>query len=136
MEELRPKLSSIPGLRVFPQLVPSIRLGGRLTKSLYQYTLFGPDLDELYAAAPKVEAKMRQIPGLADVTSDLQITNPPVMLTIDHDKASSLGVTAAQVQTALSNAYSSRQVSTIYTPTNQYQVIVEVLPEYQRDRKS
>jgi hydrophobic/amphiphilic exporter-1 (mainly G- bacteria), HAE1 family len=132
IEEMRPKLSSIPGLRVFPQMVPSIRLGGRLTKSLYQYTLSGPDLDELYAIAPKVEAKMRQIPGLTDVTSDLQITNPQVMVTIDRDKASALGVTAAQVQTALSNAYSSRQVSTIYTPTNQYQVIVEVLPEYQR----
>src|SRR5689334_21574239 len=75
---------------------------------------------------------MRQIPGLVDVTSDLQITNPQVMVTIDRDKASALGVTPSQVQTALSNAYSSRQVSTIYTPTNQYQVIVEVLPKYQR----
>ncbi len=129
--ELRPKLAGIPGLRCFPQIVPSIRIGGSLTKSLYQFTLFGPDLEELYAVAPKVEAKMRQIPGLVDVTSDLQITNPQVLVTIDRDKASALGVTAVQIQTALSNAYGSRQVSTIYTATNQYQVIVEVLPKYQ-----
>jgi HAE1 family hydrophobic/amphiphilic exporter-1 len=130
--EMRPKLAQIPGLRAFPQIVPSIRIGGNLTKSLYQYTLAGPDLEELYATAPKVEAKMRQIPGLADVTSDLQITNPQVLVTIDRDKASALGVTAAQVQIALSNAYSSKQISTIYTPTNQYQVVMEVLPQYQQ----
>ncbi len=130
--QLRPKLAQVPGLRVFPQILPTIRIGGSLTKSLYQYTLFGPNLEELYSVAPKVEEKMRQIPGLADVTSDLQITNPQVLVTIDRDKASSLGVTAAQVQTALSNAYSSKQVSTMYTATNQYQVIVEVLPRYQQ----
>src|SRR4029434_6244409 len=99
--------------------------------SLYQFTLFGPDLAELYAVAPKVEAQMRQIPGLTDVTSDLQITNPQVMVSIERDKASAVGVTAAQVETALSNAYGSRQVSTIYTQTNQYQVIVELLPQFQ-----
>jgi multidrug efflux pump subunit AcrB len=129
--ELRPKLASIPGLRCFPQIVPSIRIGGNLTKSLYQYTLFGPDLVELYAVAPKVEAKMRQIPGLVDVTSDLQVTNPQVLVTIDRDKASALGVSANQIQSALANSYGSQQVSTIYTATNQYQVIVEVLPKYQ-----
>jgi len=129
---LRPKLSSIPGLRVFPQVLPVIRIGGTLTKSQYQYTLFGPDLVELYATAPKVEAKMRGIPGLQDVTSDLQITNPQVLVTIQRDKAAALQVTAAQIEMALANAYSSRQVSTIYAPTNQYQVIVELLPEFQR----
>ena len=129
--ELRPKLAAIPGLKIFPQIVPTIRIGGNLTKSLYQYTLFGPDLEELYAVAPKVEARMRQIPGLIDVTSDLQITNPQVLVTIDRDKASALGVSAAQIETALSNSYGSQQVSTIYTATNQYQVIVEVLPKYQ-----
>jgi len=131
--ELRPQLAQVPGLRVFPQVLPSIRIGGSLTKSLYQFVLAGPDLQELYTVAPKVEAKMRQIPGLSDVTSDLQITNPQVLVTIERDKASAYGVTAAQVQTALSNAYSSKQVSTIYTPTNQYQVIVEVLPQMQRE---
>jgi HAE1 family hydrophobic/amphiphilic exporter-1 len=130
--QLRPKLSGIPGLRVFPQVLPAIRLGGTLTKSQYQFTLSGTDLTELYATAPKVEAKMRTIPGLMDVTSDLQITSPQVLVTINRDKASALHVTAAQIETALSNAYSSRQVSTIYTPTNQYQVIVELLPEFQQ----
>jgi len=130
--ELRPQLSTVPGLRVFPQVLPLIRLGGTLTKSQYQYTLFGPDLAELYAAAPKAEARMREVPGLQDVTSDLQITSPQVLVTIDRDKAAALQVSAAQIESALSNAYSSRQVSTIYTPTNQYQVVVELLPEYQR----
>ena len=130
--ELRPQLAQVAGLRVFPQVLPGIRIGGSLTKGLYQYTLSGPDLEALYSVAPRVEAKMRQIPGLTDVNSDLQLTNPQVLVTIDRDKASALGVTASQVQTALSNAYSSKQVSTIYTPTNQYQVIVEVLPQYQR----
>ena len=130
--ELRPQLGKVPGLRVFPQVVPMIRLGGTLTKSLYQYTLSGPDLAALYEAAPKAEAKMRALPGLMDVTSDLQITSPQVLVTIDRDKAAALQVTAAQIETALSNAYSARQISTIYTPTNQYQVIVELLPEYQQ----
>jgi len=130
--ELRPELSKVPGLRVFPQVVPLIRLGGTLTKSLYQFTLSGPDLTALYEAAPLAEAKMRGVPGLMDVTSDLQITSPQVQVTIDRDKAASLQVTAAQIEMALANAYSSRQVSTIYTPTNQYQVVVELMPEHQR----
>jgi HAE1 family hydrophobic/amphiphilic exporter-1 len=130
--ELRPELSKVPGLRVFPQVVPLIRLGGTLTKSLYQFTLSGPDLAALYEAAPLAEAKMRGVPGLMDVTSDLQITSPQVQVTIDRDKAASLHVTAAQIEMALANAYSSRQVSTIYTPTNQYQVVVELMPEHQR----
>jgi multidrug efflux pump subunit AcrB len=130
--ELRRDLAVVPGLRVFPQVLPSIRIGGTLTKSLYQFTLFSPSLEELYTAAPKAEALMRGMEGLLDVTSDLQITNPQVLVTIDRDKASALGVTAAQIETALGNAYSAKQVSTIYTPTNQYQVIVEVLPQYQQ----
>jgi HAE1 family hydrophobic/amphiphilic exporter-1 len=130
--DLRKDLAVVPGLRVFPQVLPTIRIGGNLTKSLYQFTLFSPNLEELYAAAPKAEEIMRGISGLMDVTSDLQITNPQVLVAIDRDKASALGVTAAQIETALGNAYSSRQVSTIYTPTNQYQVIVEALPQHQQ----
>ncbi len=129
--ELRPQLASVAGLKMFPQMVPAIRIGGTLTKSLYQFTLSGPDLQELYAVAPKVEAKMREIPGLIDVTNDLQITNPQVMVEIARDKAGALGVTANQVETALSNAYGSQQISTIYTATNQYRVILEVLPRFQ-----
>ncbi len=129
--ELRPKLAGVVGLKMFPQVVPPIRIGGTLTKSLYQFTLSGPDLQELYAVAPKVEAKMREIPGVIDVTNDLQITNPQVMVEIARDKASALGITANQVETALANAYGSQQISTIYTATNQYRVILEVLPRFQ-----
>ncbi len=131
--ELRRDLNRVPGLRCFPQVLPTIRIGGKLTKSLYQYTLFGPDLPELYDTAAKVEAAMRRIPELQDVTSDLEITNPQVLVTIERDKASALGISAAKIENALANAYSARQVSTIFTPTNQYQVILEVLPEFQRE---
>ena len=129
--ELRPKLAGVPGLRAFPQVVPTIRIGGNLTKSLYQFTLSGPDLQELYATAPQVEATMRQLPGLIDVTSDLQITNPQVMVTIERDQAGALGVSAHQIETALAHAYGAQQISTIYTATNQYRVILEVLPRFQ-----
>ena len=129
--ELRPKLSGVPGLKVFPQVVPSIRIGGNLTKSLYQFTLYGPDLAELYAIAPQVEDLMRKVPGLIDVTSDLQITNPQVMVEIARDQAGALGVSANQIETALAHAYGAQQISTIYTATNQYRVILEVLPRFQ-----
>jgi HAE1 family hydrophobic/amphiphilic exporter-1 len=133
IQELRPKLSVVPGIRVFLQNLPAIRIGGRLTKSAYQFTLSGSDLNELYRLAPIMEARMRTLPGFQDVTSDLQIKNPQVRVEIDRDKASSLGVSAQRVEDALYYAYGTRQVSTIYTPTNQYQVILELDPRYQRD---
>jgi HAE1 family hydrophobic/amphiphilic exporter-1 len=133
IQELRPKLAVVPGLRVFLQNLPVIRIGGRLTKSAYQYTLSGSDLSELYRYAPVMEERLRTLPGFQDVTSDLQIKNPQVTVAIDRDKASSLGVTAQQVENALYYAYGTRQVSTIYTSTNQYQVILELDPRYQRD---
>jgi HAE1 family hydrophobic/amphiphilic exporter-1 len=103
------------------------------TKSLYQFTLFGPNLDELYAAASLMEEKMRGIPGMVDVTTDLQISNPQVLVDINRDKASTLGVTAAQIERALGSAYSSRQISTIYTPNNQYSVIIEANDDFKRE---
>jgi hydrophobic/amphiphilic exporter-1 (mainly G- bacteria), HAE1 family len=133
MEELRPKLSVIPGMRAFLQIPPTIRIGGRLTKSQYQYTLQGSDIAELYRDAPLLEAKMRALPGLRDVTSDLQITNPQVQVDIDRDKAAQLGVSMHAIEDALYYAYGSRQVSTIFSPNNQYQVILELEPQYQRD---
>ena len=129
---LRGKLAGVPGIRVFLQNPPPIQLGGRLTRSQYQLTLGGPSTDDLYAAAPKLEARMRQLPGLLDVTSDLQLSNPQVQVEIDRDRAASLGVTVSQIENALYSSYGSRQVSTIYAPNNQYQVILELLPEYQR----
>ncbi len=133
IEELRPKLAEVPGIRVFLQNLPPIQIGGMFTKSLYQYTLQGSDTDELYHFAPLIESKIRALPGLQDVTSDLQIANPQVFVEIDRDRASALGVTADQIQNALYSAYGSRQVSTIYTATNEYWVILELEPRYQRD---
>jgi HAE1 family hydrophobic/amphiphilic exporter-1 len=133
VQNLRKKLSVIPGLKVFPQQLPPIRLGGSLTKALYQFTLFGTDLKELYAAAQAMEAKMRALPDLQDVNSDLQISNPQLRVEIKRDRASALGITPQQIEDALYSAYGSRQISTIYTPTNQYFVIMEMAPEYQRN---
>jgi len=133
IQELRPKLAKVSGIQIFLQNLPPIRIGGQLTKSQYQFTLQSPDTKELYQHASELEAKMHQIPGLQDVTSDLQIKNPQVNVEIDRYKASALGVSAEQVEDALYDAYGSRQISTILTPINQYQVIVELLPQYQMD---
>jgi HAE1 family hydrophobic/amphiphilic exporter-1 len=132
IQELRPKLASVPGIRAYPQNPPPIRIGGQLTKSLYQLTLQSPDTDELYRRAPELEAKLRGIPGLQDVASDLQITNPQVNVDIDRDRAVALGVTAQQVEDALYTAFGNRWISTIYAPNNEYRVIMELEPEYQR----
>jgi HAE1 family hydrophobic/amphiphilic exporter-1 len=133
IQELRPKLLQVPGIQTYPQNPPPIRIGGTLTKSLYQITLQSPDTDELYANAPKLEAKLRELPMLQDVTSDLQIKNPQVNVEIDRDKASALGISATQLETALQTAYSDLQISTIYAPNNQYRVIMGLEPQYQQD---
>jgi hydrophobic/amphiphilic exporter-1 (mainly G- bacteria), HAE1 family len=133
VQELRPKLQNIPGIRAFVQNVPAIRIGGQLTKSVYQYTLQGASTSELYQWAPRVEAKLKALPGLIDVTSDLQITQPQVSVEIDRNKASTLGVSAQAIENTLYDAYGSRQVSTIYAPTNQYWVVMELEPRYQTD---
>jgi HAE1 family hydrophobic/amphiphilic exporter-1 len=133
IKQLRGQLASVTGIRVFPQNLPPIRIGGTLTKSLYQFTLQSPDTQELYRAAGLMEAKMRELPILQDVTSDLLIKNPQVDVIIDRDKSATLGITAHQVEDALYSAYSSRQISTIYAPNNEYKVILELEPKYQRD---
>ncbi len=133
IQELRPKVSQVPGIMMFMQNLPAIRIGGTLTKSQYQFTLQSPDTGELYRAAMELESKMRALQQLQDVTSDLQISNPQINIDIDRDKASALGITANQVEDALYYAYGSRQVSTIYAPNNQYQVILELEPKYQTD---
>ena len=133
IQRLRQKMSQVPGIRAFLQNPPAISLGGRLSKSQYQYTLQGPDVGELYRIAPQLAAGMEALPGFQDVTTDLQIKNPQVNIDIDRDKAASLGISAAQVEDALYSAYGTRQVSTIYADTNQFQVILELKPEYQLD---
>ncbi len=133
IQVLKKKTEHVVGLKIFMQVPPAIAIGGMLTKSQYQYTLQGPDTDELYKAATALEEKLKALPDLQDVTSDLQMKNPQLNVVIDRDQASALGVSAEQIETALSLAYSTLQVSTILAPTNQYQVIMELLPEYQRD---
>ncbi len=133
IDELRPKLNAIPGFSPFSRILPPIRIGGRMTQGQYQYTLQGSDTDELYAASETLLSKMREMPGFLDVSSDLQMKNPQVTVNIDRDRAASLGLTVSQVEDALFSAYSSRQVSTIYAPNNEYSVIMELEPQYQRD---
>jgi HAE1 family hydrophobic/amphiphilic exporter-1 len=133
IQELRPKLAKVPGIQVFLQNPPPIRIGGLMTKSQYQFALRSPEFKELYEHAPILEAKMRELPGLQDVTSDVQIKNPQVNVEIDRDKSSALRVTANQIEDALYSAYGARQISTIYTSINQYPVIMELEPQYQLD---
>jgi len=133
VEELRSKVSHEPGLRVIIQNPPSINIGGRVSRSLYQVTLQGTSTSELYDGEQLLESKMRQMPILQDVNSDLQINTPQVNVDIDRKQASALGVSVSQIQTALGDAFGVRQISTIYTSTNEYQVILEVKPEYQFD---
>ena len=133
IEELRQKLSQMPGIRVFMQNPPPIRIGGRISKSQYQYTLQSTNTEELYRYAPLLAEKMRTLPGFLDVTTDLQLKNPQVNVEIDRDKASMVGVTAEQIEDALYSAYGSRPISTIYAATNDYEVIMELEPQYQMD---
>jgi HAE1 family hydrophobic/amphiphilic exporter-1 len=133
LQGLRPKLAGIPGIRSFMQILPPIRIGGQLTKSQYQLTLQGQDTDELYRLAPILEAKLKELKEIQDVTSDLQIANPQINIAIDRDKARSLGITAHQIEDALFSSYGSRQISSIFTPTNTYKVILELEPRFQED---
>jgi HAE1 family hydrophobic/amphiphilic exporter-1 len=133
IQELRPKVAQVPGINVFLQIPPTIRIGGNLTKSQYQYALQTPDLAELYSSAPKLEAALRNLPQLQDVTSDLQVKNPQLTIQVDRDKAYALGVTPGQVTDALYSAYGTRQISTIYTPNNEYYVIVELERQFQNN---
>jgi len=133
VQDLRRKLTGIPGINVYPQVLPTIRIGGQLTKGQYQYTLQDTDLQVLYHWAPLLFDRLKGLPGFLDVNTDLQITSPQVLVEINREKASALGVTALQIEAALNNAYGAPQVSTIYTPTNQYWVMMELLPQYQRD---
>jgi HAE1 family hydrophobic/amphiphilic exporter-1 len=133
IQELRPKLATVPGIRVFLQNPPPIRIGGYSSKSQYQFALQSPDTNDLYRYASVLESRVRQLPGLQDVSSDLQIKNPQVNIEINRDKASALGVSAQQVENALSTAYAGEQISTILAPNNEYQVLMELEPQYQMD---
>ncbi len=133
IQELRRQVNVVPGLRVFISNPPVINIGGRSSKSEYQFTLQSSDIEGLYQGSAALEQRLQQVPGLRDVTSDLQIKNPQVQVAIDRDRAAALGIDVNQIESALYNAYGARQVSTIYTPNDQYWVVMELLPQYQRD---
>jgi len=130
IRQLRPKLANLVGIKAFLQNIPTIRIG-LLTKSPYQYVLRGPNIDELYHWVPVIENRLKSIPSLVDVSSDLQIRQPQVLVELDRARASALGVSAQQIETALGAAYGSQQISTIYTATDQFWVILEVEPRFQ-----
>lgn len=132
MADLRPKLEAVPGVRVFMTNPPPINLGG-FSRASYQFTLQDTDTAALYQTAPIFEQEMRKIPSIEDVNSDLRLNNPQIQISLDRNKIAALGLTVNQVETALFNAYGTRQVSQIYAASNQYPVILQVDPEFQQD---
>jgi hydrophobic/amphiphilic exporter-1 (mainly G- bacteria), HAE1 family len=136
IRSLTPRLNSVPGIRVFLQNPPPVRIGSRAAKSQYQFTLQGADIGSLYENASRLETRLKREPSLDNVTSDLQIKNPEVRVDIDRERAAALDVTPEQIQQALYYAYGSQQVSTIFTPNNQYSVIMELAPRFQTDLAS
>ncbi len=134
IQELRPKFAQIPGMSVYMQNPPLIRVGGMLTKALYQYSLQDTDTKELFHWAPLLMNKIGENKGtFQDVTSDLLVANPQINVEIDRDKAAALGVTPQQIENALYDAYGERQSSTIYGDVAEYWVVFEVEPPFQLD---
>ncbi|HET9902496.1 MAG TPA: efflux RND transporter permease subunit [Xanthobacteraceae bacterium] len=133
LARLRKNANVVVGMRVYFQPIQNINLGGRLNKSQYQYTLQSNDTEALYRIAPELRDKIAEVPGLLDVTTDLYIKNPQIMVEVDREKAAVYGVTIDQVRQELFNAFGTRQVATIYTPANDYPVILESMPEYRSD---
>jgi HAE1 family hydrophobic/amphiphilic exporter-1 len=133
IRELMPRFAQVPGVQVFIQNPPAIRIGGRSSRAVYQFTLQSPDIDALYENAALLEARLADVPILRSVTSDLQIKNPQLEVEIDRERAAALGVSVDALETALYNAFGNRQVSTILTANNQYYVIMEMQSRYQRD---
>ena len=133
IRSLQPALSQIPGVRVFLSNPPAIRIGGRSSQSTYQFTLQSADLQELYEQSRVLEARMQELPVIREVSSDLELRNPQLRIDVDRDRAAALGLNISQVQNALYNAFGSRQISSILGVSNDYPVILELLPEFQRD---
>ncbi len=136
LADLRPQLAVIPGIKSFLMNPPVINLGGRSTKSQYQYTLVGSNINELYTAGQNAEKAMRLFPELEDVTSDLQITNPQLNLSLNRDKAALLGIQAEQIQSSLYNAFGPHNISTIYGTDDQYSVLLELKDTFRYDQNA
>jgi HAE1 family hydrophobic/amphiphilic exporter-1 len=130
---LRQKATQIPGMQAFFQSIQNLNIGGRISKSQYQYVLQSGDTESLYRLAPEMREKIAKVPGLVDVTTDLYIKNPQMTVDIDREKAAVYGITVDQVRNQLYNAYGARQVGTIYMPTNDYQIILEAQPQFRVD---
>ena len=128
---LRREANIFPGIQIFFQPIQNINLGGKLAKSQYQYTLQSNDTEALYRVAPELRDKIAKLPGLLDVTTDLYIKNPQITVVVDREKSMVYGVSIDQVRQQLYDAFGSRQVATIYTPANDYEVILETKPEFQ-----
>ncbi|MGB5905083.1 MAG: efflux RND transporter permease subunit [Xanthobacteraceae bacterium] len=133
IDRMRPKLTAIPGIRLFMFPAQDIRTGGRQSDSNYQYTLTSPDLDLLQTWAPLVAKRMETVDGITDVSADRDPGGLQLNLSINRKAAASLGVQVQDIDNALNNALSQRQISTIYTQRNQYKVVLETVPEYQAD---
>ncbi len=133
IKKLRPELARYPGMKAYLQNPPTIQIGGKVTKSVYQFSMQSPDKEELYDSANRLAAAMTAIPGLEDVTTDVAVNTPQVNLTIDRDKSAAMGVNASQIENTLYDAYGQRWVSTIYGSANEYKVLLELLPRYQAD---
>ncbi len=133
IQDLTPKLRKVPGIQAFLRSPPAIPIGGQQTNSTNQFTLQSLNPDDLRKVVPRLLKKVKTIPGLRGVDSDLQLSTPQVEVKVDPDKAARLNITAAIVQKTLSDAYGSGQVSTIYTPNNQFTIVMELKPEYQRE---
>ena len=133
ISRLRQKAREIPGMQAFFQSIQNLSIGGRISKSQYQYVLQSGDTESLYRLAPEMRDKIEKLPGLLDVTTDLYIKNPQMTVDIDREKAAVYGITVDQVRNQLYNAYGARQVGTIYMPSNDYQIILEVQPRFRVD---
>ena len=133
IEELAPKLATVPGIKVYLQNPPAIRVGGHISKASYEYTLQDLDLATLYSGATRLQKALSRAPGFRDVTSDLDLTTPTLSVAIDRDRAAQLGITPDQIQSALASAFGGAQISTIYTSSDQYEVILELQKKYQQD---
>ena len=133
---LRGQFANVPGIRTYASLPPPIRIGGASTKSLYQFTMQSPELDVLYRDATALYQKMLGLRSVQNVATDLLLSNPEVRVNILRDKASALGVTAAQIERALSLSYGTREVSTILAPTNDFQVILELEPKFREQPRT
>ena len=133
IQRLRPKVAAVEGAKFFMQSGQDISIGGRLSRTLYQYTLTDTDRDELNHWAPIIEAAMQKMPELQDVASDQQIAAPHISIEIDRDAASRLGISPSLIDETLYDAFGQRQVATMYASTNQYKVILEVKPEFRND---